>query len=107
MRLLVRMGAVVAIVAPASRASAHGTPIRVEVVANSLSVTGGVADSAGFAPMIFVGGTEEGDPFGEVDLPGFGQSIIWQVPGYEVFGMAEHSGLFIDVLSRPFAFSNP
>src|SRR6476619_4515503 len=57
--------------------------------------------------MIFVESTEEGDPFGEVNLPGFGQSIIWQIPGYVITGMAEHSGLFLDVMSRPVNFSNP
>src|SRR3954471_16293234 len=86
-------------------AVAHGIPIQVNVVNNSLIDSGGLSDAAGFAPMIFVQSNEEGDPFGEVDLPGFGPSIIWQVPGYEIFDMAEHSGLFIDVLSRPFAYS--
>src|SRR3954447_8625712 len=95
------------IVTTPSRTAAHGTPIHVNVVNNALSVSGGVTDSAGFAQMIFVEGNEEGDPFGEVDLPGFGPSIIWQVPGYEIADMAEHSGLFIDVLSRPFAYSSP
>jgi hypothetical protein len=94
-----------AVGAPATRVCAHGTPIQVTVVNNALSVSGGLADSAGFAPMIFVESTEEGDPFGEVNLPGFGESIIWQVPGYIVSGMDEHSGLFIDPMSRPFAFS--
>jgi hypothetical protein len=91
----------------ASRAGAHGTPIQVNVVNNSLSVSGGLADSAGFAPMIFVESTEEGDPFGQVTLPGFGFSTIWQIPGYEISGMDEHSGLFLDVMSRPVAVSNP
>lgn len=90
---------------PAASGCAHGTPIQVTVVNNALSVSGGLADSAGFAPMIFVESTESGDPFGEVDLPGFGQSIIWQIPGYEISGLDEHSGLFLDPMSRPFAFS--
>jgi hypothetical protein len=100
----VSIAVIVAVLLPAD-AAAHGTPIQVNVVNNVLTVSGGLADSAGFAPMIFVQSNEEGDPFGEVDLPGFGPSIIWQVPGYQVFDMAEHSGLFIDVLSRPFAYS--
>jgi len=95
------------IVTTPSRTAAHGTPIQINVVNNALAVSGGVSDSAGFAPMIFVESNEEGDPFGEVDLPGFGPSIVWQVPGYEIANMAEHSGLFIDVLSRPFAYSSP
>jgi hypothetical protein len=88
-------------------ATAHGTPIHVEVVNNSLSVSGGRADAAGFASMVFVEDDEDGDPFGEVTLPGFGPAIIWQIPGYEIFGMSENSGLFLDVLSRPVANSNP
>jgi hypothetical protein len=106
-RLLVVIVAFAATHAPTSCASAHGTPIHVDVINNKLSVSGGLADSAGFASMIFVESTEEGDPFGEVDLPGFGPSIIWQVPGYEIFGMDEHSGLFLDAISRPVAISNP
>jgi hypothetical protein len=94
-------------VVPVSFVRAHGTPIHVEVVNNSLSVSGGLADSSGYAPMIFVESSETGDPFGEVDLPGFGESIIWQIPGYEIFGLAEHSGLSLDVMSRPVATLNP
>ncbi|HVT30227.1 MAG TPA: hypothetical protein VHE81_19600 [Lacipirellulaceae bacterium] len=91
----------------ASRAVAHGIPIQLEVVGNVLSVGGGIDDSAGFAPMIFVQDDEEGDPFGEASIPGLGPSIIWQVPGFEISGMDEHSGLYIEVLSRPYFFSNP
>jgi hypothetical protein len=97
--------ALAAFAAPAAGVYAHGTPVQVTVVNNALSVSGGLADSAGFAPMIFVESTETGDPFGEVNLPGFGRSIIWQIPGYEISGLDEHSGLFLDPISRPFAFS--
>ena len=83
--------ALMTVAVASSRAAAHGTPIHVDVVDNVLSVGGGLVDSTGFAPMIFVESTEEGDPFGQVDLTGFGPSIIWQVPGYEIFGMDEHS----------------
>jgi hypothetical protein len=105
--LLSLVAAIATLGSTASRANAHGTPIHVDVVDNKLSVSGGLADSAGFAPMIFVESTEDGDPFGEATLPGFGFSTIWQIPGYEIFGMAEHSGLFLDVMSRPVAVSNP
>jgi hypothetical protein len=90
-----------------SLAAGHGTPIHVEVVGNALSVSGGLVDNGGYAPMIFVEDDEDGDPFGEATLPGFGPSIIWQVPGYEIFGMDEHSGLFLDVPTRPFAYLQP
>jgi hypothetical protein len=104
-KLLTLAISLLAIVTPAATVFAHGTPIQVTVVNNALSVSGGLADSAGFAPMIFVESNEEGDPFGEVNLPGFGQSIVWQIPGYEIAGLDEHSGLFLDAMSRPFAFS--
>jgi hypothetical protein len=96
-----------AITNPRSPAFAHGIPIHLDVVNNALSVSGGLADTVGYAPMIFVQSDEAGDPFGEVNLPGFGPAIVWQVPGYEIFGMDENSGLFIQVLSRPVATSNP
>jgi hypothetical protein len=105
--LLILVAAFAVIVATAQRTDAHGTPIHVDVVNNALTVSGGLTDSAGFAPMIFVESTEDGDPFGQVILSGFGFSTIWQIPGYEIFGMAEHSGLFLDVMSRPVAVSNP
>jgi hypothetical protein len=104
---LFSLAAIAIAVVPASRARAHGTPIHVEVVNNTLSVSGGLADSGGYAPMIFVENSDSGDPFGEVNLPGFGESIIWQIPGYEIFGLDEHSGLSLDVMSRPVATSNP
>jgi hypothetical protein len=87
----------------ASLAIAHGTPIVVNVVNDKLSVSGGLADTTGYAPMIFVEDDEDGDPFGEANLPGFGPSIIWQLPGFEIHGMAENSGLFLQALSRPVA----
>src|SRR5262249_25118104 len=68
-RVFMMAVAIISITAPVARVGAHGTPIQVTVVNNSLSVTGGLADSLGFAPMIFVESTEEGDPFGEVNLP--------------------------------------
>lgn len=90
-----------------SRVLGHGTPIRVDVVDNRLSVSGGLVDEEGYAPMIFVEDDEDGDPFGQVTLPGFGSSTIWQLPGYEIFGMAENSGLSLQVMARPVATSDP
>ncbi len=86
-----------------SRADAHGTPIVIGVSSNALVAGGGLADTAGFAPIIYVEDDEDGDPFGSVTLPGFGPAIIWQIPGFDIAGLDEHSGLFLDVLSRPFA----
>jgi hypothetical protein len=85
----------------------HGTPIHVDVVNDQLAVSGGLVDAAGFAPMIFVEDDEDGDPFGSVTLPNFGPAIVWQIPGYEIYGMAENSGLFLEVLARPVRDSDP
>jgi hypothetical protein len=95
------------VVATASTAFAHGTPIQVGVSGTALTVGVGLSDPAGFASTIFVEDDEDGDPFGSVTLPGFGPATIWQIPGFEITGMDEHCGLFLDVLIRPFAHRLP
>ena len=57
--------------------------------------------------MMFVEDDEDGDAFGHVTFPGFGPSVVWQIPGFDISGLDEHSGLFLDVMSRPVAVSNP
>src|SRR4029079_3663044 len=37
----------------------------------------------------------------------FGYSTVWQIPGFNLSGLAEGSGLYLDVLSRPFAHATP
>jgi hypothetical protein len=91
------------------RASAHGMPILLglDPGGSKLMVSGGLADTQGFAPMIFVEDDEDGEPFGELTLGDLGNLIIWQIPGYDITGLAENSGLYLDVISRPFAHAMP
>lgn len=85
----------------------HGEAIRVDVVNNQLVVSNGVLDSVGFVDRIFVEDDSDGDPLGSGNLSGFGPSVYWNVPGFDIFGMAENSGLYIDVLARPVKDATP
>lgn len=93
--------------AAAQRVFAHGTPIRVDAVDNQLVVTGGMIDAGGFAPLIFVENDDDGEPFGTSNLPGFGPATLWEIPGYNIFGLAENSGLFLEPIARPVAGADP
>jgi len=90
----------VLLLAIASRASGHGTPIQV-TAGTSLNVSGGTADTLGYAPMLFFETTEAGDPFATTTLPTVGPVVIWQIPGYEINGLSETSSLSIEVIARP------
>lgn len=85
----------------------HGEAIRVDVVNNQLVVSNGVLDSLGYVDRIFVEDDADGDPLGSGSLSGFGPSIYWNVPGFDIYGMAENSGLYIDVLARPVKDATP
>src|SRR5262245_11941016 len=91
----------------ASDVHAHGTNIAVTQVDNRLVVSGGLADPLGYAPMIFVEDDEDGQSLPDQAFSGFGYSTFWQIPGFNISGLAEGSGLFLDVLSRPFAHATP
>lgn len=93
--------------AGAKQVLAHGTPIRVDAVDNQLVVSGGLSDSIGFAPMIFAENDDDGEPFGTINLSGFGPATLWEIPGYDIFGLAENSGLFIEPIARPVAGAEP
>jgi hypothetical protein len=86
---------------------AHGTNIVVTQQNNRLVVSGGLADSSGYAPMIFVEDDIDGEFETEQTFSGFGYSTVWQIPGFNLSGLAEGSGLYLDVLSRPFAHATP
>jgi hypothetical protein len=88
------------LLAIASQASGHGTPIQV-TPSTSLNVSGGTADSLGYAPMAFFEPSEAGDPFATTTLPTVGPVVIWQIPGYEINGLSETSSLSIEVIARP------
>lgn len=88
-------------------AKGHGTPIFVNVAEDKLDVTGGTANTAGFAPMIFVESTSAGDPFGSFPLEPFGPIVFWEIPGFNLNGLQVSSGLYLEVLPRPVAGSEP
>ena len=85
----------------------HGTPIQVEQANGELAVSGGLVDVTGFAPMIFVEDDEDGEQFGATNLPGFGPATLWQIPGYDISGLQENSGLYIEPLARPVKGADP
>jgi hypothetical protein len=88
-------------------ASAHGTPIVVTAASAALSASGGLADSIGFAPQIFVEDDEDGDSIGNHSLPGVGPVVLWNLPGLNISGLDNAASLSIEVLARPVKDSNP
>lgn len=88
---------------PSAQIRAHGTAIRVDLSADRLVVSGGVADGDGFADLVFVERDSDGDPLfpGPIVLPQFGECTLWEVPGFELRGLADGSGLFLEAISRP------
>lgn len=99
--------AAVLALAMASLAHGHGTPIHVTAAGSQLVVSQGVSDNVGFASMMFFEGDEAGDPFAEVDLPGHGPSVLYQIPGFDIVGMENESSLSIEVLLRPVVDASP
>jgi hypothetical protein len=97
----------VALLVWADSAHGHGTPIQLTVTENRLAVTSGLLDSAGFALRIIYENDDDGEPFATTSLPGFGPATIWQLPGYDITGLEENSGLFIEPLARPVAGTDP
>lgn len=86
----------------------HGHPIIVTADNNRLSVSGGVAGADhGYVDQIFVETDSSGDPQDVATFGGFGDAVYWQVPGFELQGLAEHSGLYLQAIARPAANTNP
>jgi hypothetical protein len=98
---------IVVVLTSAVLASGHGTPIHVEVANGQLVVSEGIEDVVGFASMMFFEDDEDGDPFAELSLPVIGPSVIYQIPGFDIFGMDDNSNLSIEVLLRPVQGSVP
>jgi hypothetical protein len=86
---------------------AHGTPIQVGVAENRLTVGGGFTDTLGFAPIVFAENDDDGEPFITTNLSGFGPATLWEIPGYNISGLAENSGLFIEPIARPVLGADP
>jgi hypothetical protein len=96
--------AVAIAVAAAANAIGHGTPIHVEVADNRLVVSQGVPGGAGFAAMMYVEDDEDGEYWIKTTTPPL---VVWNVPGFEIYGMDDNSNLSLEVLRRPVADSSP
>lgn len=80
----------------ASPALGHGTPIVVDVTNGALSVDH-LED--GYAPYVFGQSAEESDPAGPFNHPVLGSTLLWDLPGIEINGMAGTASLGLEVLS--------
>ncbi len=78
----------------------HGMPIQVEVVDGKLRVSGGVADTIGFAPQMFLDDSEDGQ-LDHLQLPNFGAVALTNLPGLDITGVTPGSGLSIVPVGRP------
>jgi hypothetical protein len=85
----------------------HGVPIDLTVESNRLVVGGGLNDTLGFAPQLFVQPGSTGDPEDVDTFTNFGPAVYWIVPGLDIVGLAENSGLYLDVLARPVKDADP
>ena len=102
------IGMLLIVVAPYTRALGHGHPIVVTETDNRLVVSGGVAGAAnGFVSQIYVETDSAGDPQDYFEPADFGPAVYWIVPGFEISGLAENSGLYLQTLSRPVRNSSP
>jgi hypothetical protein len=88
---------------PTALAHAHGQAIRVEPSSGMLTVVGGIDDATGYASQVFVESDSAGDPQfpAAIPYPPCSSCTVWNVPGIEITGMAEHSKLRIEVVPRP------
>lgn len=85
---------------PVKSLLAHGAPIVLVPNGTSLSVSGGLPDSQGFASRIFVEDDEDGD--GEASpgpVPGVGNAFLWEIPGINMSGLNTQSSLSLEVLA--------
>jgi hypothetical protein len=105
---LARIAAVLVAVGLAANAFGHGHPIIVSEANNQLVVSGGVAGADdGYADQVYVETDSAGDPQDYADFANFGPGIYWIVPGFEISGLAENSGLYLQPLTRPVRDTNP
>lgn len=79
----------------ASDVGAHCTPVTADVVGGRLTLTSGVADEVGFAPLMVL---NESTDCGFESAPT--NRLITDVPGYDVAGIAANSGLFLNPVLR-------
>jgi hypothetical protein len=88
---------------PTALAHAHGQAIQVEPSSGMLIVVGGIDDANGYASQVFVESDSAGDPQfpAAVPYPPCSSCTVWNVPGFEIAGMAEHSKLRLELVPRP------
>jgi len=87
----------------------HGHPILVTADgSNRLVVSGGVAGADdGYVDQTFVETDSSGDPQDFGEFINFGSAVYWIVPGFEITGLAENTGLYLEPIARPAAATNP
>src|SRR5262245_59790136 len=109
LRVVLRTATVVALMAWAAPTFGHGHPIVVTVGSgNRLAVSGGVAGAEdGRVGQIYVETDSAGDPQDFADFTNFGPAVYWNVPGFEISGLAENSGLYLQTVARPVRGTNP
>jgi hypothetical protein len=84
----------------------HGIPIIVDDVGGKLSISGGIGDSGGFAPMIFADGSEDAQ-LEHVTLPTFGSVALTDQPGFIIQSLVPHSAMALEFIPRPVQGTNP
>jgi hypothetical protein len=84
----------------------HGIPIIVDDVGGKLSVSNGIADPNGFAPMIFADGSEDAQ-LEHVNLPMFGNVALTDQPGFIIQSLVPHSAIAVEFIPRPVQGTNP
>jgi hypothetical protein len=99
-----------ALLAGAGIAKGHSIPIDLSVVGGPMGdviVSGGMTDSAGYAPMIFADGTVEAQ-LEHLDVPGYGNVAMTDIPGFVLHSsFAPHTVFNMRILPRPVQGSDP
>jgi hypothetical protein len=87
----------------------HGHPILVTAdSSNRLVVSGAVMGAEdGYADQIFVETDSSGDPQDFGDFANFGSAVYWIVPGFEITGLSENTGLYLEPIARPASATKP
>jgi hypothetical protein len=98
---MIRTAAFLCVSTISTLALGHGHPIQVGIEDERLTVGGGVLDSVGYTSQMFVEQDSAGDPQDFADFSGFGPAVYWIVPGFEIRGLEENSGLYLEALARP------
>lgn len=83
----------------ASLAGAHGVPILLEFSDGALTVSHPEND---YPTYIFGQSEDESDPQGPVTLPGLGTSLLWDMPGLDIYGMEDSASLAFEPIAHEF-----